>query len=286
MSAAAKSWEKRTPAEQEAAVRELEADSSASIIAWRLGATKADVARICASIRRQDDPGSPEPVSDELTAPPAPSGKPSWDLLNRAERDELLIELCKEGLTAPQIADRFYGAPSRSAILGHLHRMRERGMDVRLGRSHGQRQIGGARTSKPRQPRAPKLEKSAAPRGRKMRLIAGAPQIQIGSGPKAASQYDFKARAEQRAASPGLPTHLVTGEPRRPIVEHSIVVPISRRLALVDLSDKTCRWPNGDPLTDDFSFCGNDVSSGRYCTYHARLAYTPPTYRLSAPKGA
>lgn len=52
--------------------------------------------------------------------------------------------------------------------------------------------------------------------------------------------------------------------------------PVSRRLQLVELSEETCKWPVGDPMADDFHFCG--VQSGDlspYCTFHHRLAYRP-----------
>ena len=60
----------------------------------------------------------------------------------------------------------------------------------------------------------------------------------------------------------------------------NVVVPISRRLQLVQLSENTCKWPNGDPLTEDFSFCGNDAGdSGPYCGYHAKIAFQPASER-------
>ena len=38
----------------------------------------------------------------------------------------------------------------------------------------------------------------------------------------------------------------------------NVVVPMSRRLALTELTDRTCKWPIGDPLKEDFHFCGNE----------------------------
>src|SRR5690606_14970245 len=65
---------------------------------------------------------------------------------------------------------------------------------------------------------------------------------------------------------------------QRPVED--VVVPISRNLGLIQLTERTCKWPNGDPLTEEFSFCGNDVGeSGPYCTYHSRLAYQPASER-------
>jgi GcrA cell cycle regulator len=63
-------------------------------------------------------------------------------------------------------------------------------------------------------------------------------------------------------------------------VRDNVVVPISRRLRLVELTERTCKWPNGDPLAEDFSFCGTDAAeTGPYCTYHSKLAYQPAAER-------
>src|SRR5690606_20678041 len=64
----------------------------------------------------------------------------------------------------------------------------------------------------------------------------------------------------------------------RPVED--VVVPISRHLQLVELNERTCKWPNGDPLSEDFHFCGNDAAeSGPYCKYHAKIAFQPAAER-------
>ncbi|MDR3495316.1 MAG: GcrA family cell cycle regulator [Ancalomicrobiaceae bacterium] len=46
---------------------------------------------------------------------------------------------------------------------------------------------------------------------------------------------------------------------------------------LMDLTEKTCRWPLGDPLKEDFHFCGRlNLAGLPYCGAHARAAYRPP----------
>jgi len=55
------------------------------------------------------------------------------------------------------------------------------------------------------------------------------------------------------------------------------VVPMSKRLSLLELNEATCRWPIGDPSSPDFFFCGCKVLAGLpYCARHARVAYQPP----------
>ncbi|TIW16335.1 MAG: GcrA cell cycle regulator, partial [Mesorhizobium sp.] len=51
-------------------------------------------------------------------------------------------------------------------------------------------------------------------------------------------------------------------------------------LQLVELTERTCKWPNGDPLSEEFHFCGNDAAeTGPYCKYHARIAFQPASER-------
>ena len=46
------------------------------------------------------------------------------------------------------------------------------------------------------------------------------------------------------------------------------------RISLMYLTNKTCRWPIGDPSTRNFWFCGKPSESGKpYCTEHSDLAY-------------
>ncbi|HRJ68272.1 MAG TPA: GcrA family cell cycle regulator [Beijerinckiaceae bacterium] len=55
-----------------------------------------------------------------------------------------------------------------------------------------------------------------------------------------------------------------------------VVVPISRRISIMELREGTCRWPMGDPLQPDFVFCGGDCEVGKpYCMAHARVAFQP-----------
>jgi GcrA cell cycle regulator len=41
------------------------------------------------------------------------------------------------------------------------------------------------------------------------------------------------------------------------------------------LQGHVCKWPIGDPLGEDFSFCGQDTGGGPYCARHDRAAHRP-----------
>lgn len=43
-------------------------------------------------------------------------------------------------------------------------------------------------------------------------------------------------------------------------------------IGLMDLTDKTCRYPSGDGV---ITFCGHQVRSGPYCPAHRRIATAP-----------
>ena len=53
----------------------------------------------------------------------------------------------------------------------------------------------------------------------------------------------------------------------------------ARKLTLMELTERTCKWPIGDPSSTEFSFCGRRASEGVYCQEHARVAYQPQMKR-------
>jgi GcrA cell cycle regulator len=55
---------------------------------------------------------------------------------------------------------------------------------------------------------------------------------------------------------------------------------IQHALQMANLKPNQCRWPIGDPDSDNFHFCGETVFSGKpYCYEHCRQAY-----QFTAPK--
>ena len=55
------------------------------------------------------------------------------------------------------------------------------------------------------------------------------------------------------------------------------------RVTLLNLTRHTCRWPIGEPKTEDFYYCGARTKpDSPYCEEHAKLAYQPVERRRKA----
>ena len=47
---------------------------------------------------------------------------------------------------------------------------------------------------------------------------------------------------------------------------------------MVQLRERMCRWPHGDPKEPGFFFCGDEIVPGLpYCDEHAKVAYQAPS---------
>ncbi|WP_276946724.1 GcrA family cell cycle regulator [Haematobacter massiliensis] len=54
----------------------------------------------------------------------------------------------------------------------------------------------------------------------------------------------------------------------------------ARKLTLLELTERTCKWPIGDPATEDFWFCGHAAAPGKpYCEAHVSVAFQPMSAR-------
>jgi GcrA cell cycle regulator len=134
------------------------------------------------------------------------------------ERVELLRKLWAEGLSASQIAAQL-GSVSRNAVIGKVHRLKLSGR--------------GRTTSA-----TPRVKKAAATpsQGRVTKTVTRVVTTTSGAN---ALKVAFEAQPVMR---------------QRPV--ENVVVPIQRKLMLIQLTERTCKWPNGDPLSEDFNFCG------------------------------
>ncbi|MFD2652125.1 GcrA family cell cycle regulator [Brucella rhizosphaerae] len=177
------------------------------------------------------------------------------------ERVELLKKLWNEGLSASQIAAQL-GGVSRNAVIGKVHRLKLSGR--------------GKTTT-------------AAPRSKKVNTVAAAPRPAAtqtnGSSRPQATTTIRTATVTHTVGATALQMEYVADAVTERVVRPTsdVVVPISRKLTLLQLSERTCKWPIGDPLNEDFHFCGSESGeSSPYCGYHSKLAFQPTAERRRA----
>jgi GcrA cell cycle regulator len=169
------------------------------------------------------------------------------------ERVETLKKLWGEGLSASQIA-RQLGGVTRNAVIGKVHRLKLSARSKTVVSPNRAKKAGAT--------------EDQAQRGRTATVSAQQvrtrPVVVGNTALKEEMLLDSVASADMRVA------------PEAQV----LVMPTARRLSLVQLSEKTCRWPLGDPMLADFHFCGHDVRDGSpYCTYHSKLAFQPASER-------
>lgn len=195
------------------------------------------------------------------------------------ERVETLKRMWAEGQSASQIAKEL-GGVTRNAVIGKVHRL---GLSNRVG---GKDDEEVAPPAAP--PAAPRVEPSAA-----VRAEPAAPKAEPAPRPAA---------ERPAAAAPAAPVSNVTPLPvRKAIVPAGTPLPPqpslnevspealasvrevekrAKKLTLMELTERTCKWPIGDPATEDFWFCGLPSLPGKpYCEAHVGVAFQPMSAR-------
>ena len=192
------------------------------------------------------------------------------------ERVETLKRMWSEGQSASAIAKEL-GGVTRNAVIGKVHR---------LGLSN--------RTEEPAEAAAAPAAPASAPAPDKKAVrkpAAAAPRAET-PAPEAPAPKPAEAAAPQPAFTP---------VPRRPIVPAGQPLPPqpsaneispealasvrevekrARKLTLMELTERTGKWPIGDPATEKFWFCGLPSQAGKpYCEAHVGVAFQPMSSR-------
>ena len=208
------------------------------------------------------------------------------------ERVELLKKLWAEGLSASQIAAQL-GGVTRNAVIGKVHRLKLSG--------RGKTTAASPRAKKPTTV-TPAAASAAAATARSTSsapaatISATAQVASIASTTISSSSSSTRVQTQSQttmrsttvtknSGSAALEIEYEVETATETVVQSTdnVVVPIARRLTLMQLTERTCKWPIGDPLHDDFHFCGHESGeSSPYCSYHAKLAFQPSSERRRA----
>ena len=185
------------------------------------------------------------------------------------ERVELLKKMWGEGQSASQIAKEL-GGVTRNAVIGKVHR---------LGLSNRATSSSKTAEAKEKPAAAPK----AAPKPK--------PQPKTEPARPAAAQPAAAASAEAKPPVPARKQIIPAGQPLPPQPSANEISPEAlakvneiekkaKKLSLMELTERTCKWPVGDPATEDFWFCGLPVQTGKpYCEAHVGVAFQPMSAR-------
>ncbi len=182
------------------------------------------------------------------------------------ERVELLKKLWGEGQSASQIAKEL-GGVTRNAVIGKVHR---------LGLSN--RATGGTATKT--EAKAKPAASKADPKPAKPSTTDAAPKEAPASKPVAAAPVSPARRQIIPAGQPLPPQPSANEISPEALAKVSEVEKKAKKISLLELTERTCKWPVGDPATEDFWFCGLPSQSGKpYCEAHVGVAFQPMNSR-------
>lgn len=173
------------------------------------------------------------------------------------ERVETLKRMWIEGQSASQIAKEL-GGITRNAVIGKVHR---------LGLSN----------------RAPGMGSDDAPA-----ITDPAPES-VAAAPTALAEPAPEPETERSAPAQPVPRKVIAvpmaplpPQPSSNEISAEVLASVrevekrARKLSLMELTERTCKWPVGDPATDDFWFCGLPSVPGKpYCEAHVGVAFQP-----------
>ena len=172
------------------------------------------------------------------------------------ERVELLKKMWGEGQSASQIAKEL-GGVTRNAVIGKVHR---------LGLSN---RATTTTKSDAKSKAAPKQDSKAAPK-------SAAPQKE----PEPKPVVTPTRRQIIPAGQPLPPQPSANEISPEALAKVSEIEKKAKKISLLELTERTCKWPVGDPATDDFWFCGLPTQSGKpYCEAHVGVAFQPMSTR-------
>lgn len=167
------------------------------------------------------------------------------------ERIALLKKMWKEGKSAADIAKVLAKGVTRNAVIGKAHRMGLSGRPSPIKNTPAKKEA------------APKAAKPAA------------------AAPAA------RGAKKTRAAAPAKPNLALVKEAEELKKIEKEAVPVGGGVALIDLTERMCKWPIGDPKEPDFTFCGLGIRVGTpYCPNHAAMAYQTSSRSRNAAAAA
>lgn len=179
------------------------------------------------------------------------------------ERVELLKKRWAEGVPAAKIAEELGGA-TRNAVIGKAYRLRLSKKSGRGKMAASKKTVKRSRvnTDAGANNRSSARSQSAAAGTR----ISGTAQPGRDQGP--VTPFNVPTAISPEEAAEQVRSNVLAAEQN------------ALKLSLMELTERTCKWPIGDPATEEFWFCGLPSQPGKpYCNAHIAVAFQPFTSR-------
>lgn len=204
------------------------------------------------------------------------------------ERVELLKKMWNEGQSASQIAKEL-GGVTRNAVIGKVHRL---GLSNRTATGPAAAAPAAASAAPAAATPKPEAKPKPAPKADAKPRPAPKPEPDPMPEPEPeAAEPETETAEAPQAPTPAARKIIPAGQPLPPqpsaneispeaLAKVSEVEKKAKKLTLMELTERTCKWPVGDPATEDFWFCGLPVQQGKpYCEAHVGVAFQPMSSR-------
>ena len=196
------------------------------------------------------------------------------------ERVKKLTLLWKSGNSASKIAIELGEGVSRNAVIGKIHRL---GLSERGSGSNGsgakikEKKIKDINLAEHQNSKVSDLENSLeASTQRKGKKRGRKPSIKNLTSNE--NKSTLGSNVNENSSSE---TGEIDAEIDKVALANMIEIEKkAKKLTLLELTEKTCKWPIGDPATSEFWFCGHPSEQGKpYCETHISIAFQPMTTR-------
>ena len=199
------------------------------------------------------------------------------------ERVELLKKMWGEGQSASQIAKEL-GGVTRNAVIGKVHRL---GLSNRAGPTPTPATPAAAGAATKPEAKAKPTPKPAEAKARPAAKPAPRPVeddvVEVDEDEDTDTRpatVPHTRKAIIPAGQPLPPQPSANEISPEALAKVSEIEKKARRLTLMELTERTCKWPVGDPATDNFWFCGLPTQPGKpYCEAHVGVAFQPMSSR-------
>ena len=182
------------------------------------------------------------------------------------DRVEILKKLWVEGQSASQIAKEL-GGVTRNAVIGKVHRL---GLSNRATSSSSSKSDTKSKTS----------VKSMSDTKRVSNKTSASKVTSANSPSEPRSNVTSLRRQIIPAGQPLPPQPSANEISPEALARVSEIEKKAKKISLLELTERTCKWPVGDPATEEFWFCGLPSQAGKpYCEAHVGVAFQPMSQR-------